>query len=233
MHFHLPKPLHGWREFVGEVAIIVMGILIALGAEELVQQHHWAEQVREARESMDEQLAGAKFNSLERIQYADCIARRLDRLDQLIEAPELPPLPSFRPAGLREWSTSTWDAASSSGVAAHLDPATRNLYAGAFGFADLIGQMNRDEFKLWADLGTAQTHRRLDPVSRDRLARDIASARALNNMIKLGSQQWLEGTKALNLELDAESKVALREPITCSLPDEVPPTKAVSAPAAP
>jgi len=23
MHFHLPKPLHGWREFAGEVGIIV------------------------------------------------------------------------------------------------------------------------------------------------------------------------------------------------------------------
>lgn len=31
MHFHLPKPLHGWREFVGEVGIIVLGGLIALG----------------------------------------------------------------------------------------------------------------------------------------------------------------------------------------------------------
>ena len=30
MHFHLPKPLHGWREFAGEVAIIVIGVLIAL-----------------------------------------------------------------------------------------------------------------------------------------------------------------------------------------------------------
>ncbi len=26
MHFHLPKPLHGWREFVGEVGIIVVGV---------------------------------------------------------------------------------------------------------------------------------------------------------------------------------------------------------------
>ena len=33
MHFHLPKPLHGWREFAGEVGIIVLGVLIALGAE--------------------------------------------------------------------------------------------------------------------------------------------------------------------------------------------------------
>ena len=37
MHFHLPTPLHGWREFAGEVGIIVVGVLIALGAEQAVQ----------------------------------------------------------------------------------------------------------------------------------------------------------------------------------------------------
>ena len=41
MHFHLPKPLHGWREFAGEVGIIVLGVLIALGAEQLVEAAHW------------------------------------------------------------------------------------------------------------------------------------------------------------------------------------------------
>lgn len=34
MHLHLPKPMHGSREFVGEVGIIVIGVLIALGAEQ-------------------------------------------------------------------------------------------------------------------------------------------------------------------------------------------------------
>jgi hypothetical protein len=27
VHFHLPKPLHDWREFAGEVGIIVIGVL--------------------------------------------------------------------------------------------------------------------------------------------------------------------------------------------------------------
>ena len=36
MHLQLPKPLHGWREFAGEVGIIVLGVLIALGLEQLV-----------------------------------------------------------------------------------------------------------------------------------------------------------------------------------------------------
>jgi len=47
MHIHLPKPVHGWREFVGEVGIIVIGILIALGAEQAVENLHRRSQVRE------------------------------------------------------------------------------------------------------------------------------------------------------------------------------------------
>lgn len=35
MHFHMPKPMHGWREFLGEVGIIVFGVLIALSAEQV------------------------------------------------------------------------------------------------------------------------------------------------------------------------------------------------------
>ena len=40
MHFHLPKPLPGWREFLHEVPIIVLGGLIALGFEQVVTSSH-------------------------------------------------------------------------------------------------------------------------------------------------------------------------------------------------
>lgn len=40
MHFQLPKPIQGWRQFVGEVGIIVVGVLIALGAEQIVESIH-------------------------------------------------------------------------------------------------------------------------------------------------------------------------------------------------
>ena len=39
MHFHLPKALHNWRELVQEIAVIVIGILIALSAEQIVQDY--------------------------------------------------------------------------------------------------------------------------------------------------------------------------------------------------
>ncbi len=48
MHIHLPKPLHGWREFIGEVGIIVIGVLIALGAEQAIEWVHHRTQVHDA-----------------------------------------------------------------------------------------------------------------------------------------------------------------------------------------
>ncbi len=50
MHIHLPKPLHGWRQFVGEVGIIVIGVLIALGAEQMVESLRWQQKVRSTDE---------------------------------------------------------------------------------------------------------------------------------------------------------------------------------------
>ena len=45
MHIHVPKPLHGWREFLGEVGVIVVGVLVALGAEQVVENLHHRSQV--------------------------------------------------------------------------------------------------------------------------------------------------------------------------------------------
>ena len=45
MRVHLPKPLHGWRQLAGEVGIIVLGVLIALGFEQLVEAMRWRSEV--------------------------------------------------------------------------------------------------------------------------------------------------------------------------------------------
>ena len=52
MHFHLPKPPHGWREFLSEVAVIVVGISIAIGAEQTVEWVHHRSEVHEATEKL-------------------------------------------------------------------------------------------------------------------------------------------------------------------------------------
>lgn len=37
MDIHKPKPIHNWREFLSEIGVIVLGVLIALGAEQSIE----------------------------------------------------------------------------------------------------------------------------------------------------------------------------------------------------
>ena len=55
MHVRLPKPLHGWREFAGEVGIIVLGVLIALTFGQLVEWVHSRQKQNEMMERLFEE----------------------------------------------------------------------------------------------------------------------------------------------------------------------------------
>ena len=85
MHLHLPKPLHGWRAFVGEVGIIVIGVLIALGAEQVVEQIRWENEVRTARAELKGEMRHSDGVFAFRIAAKPCVARRLDAIDALVE----------------------------------------------------------------------------------------------------------------------------------------------------
>lgn len=52
MDVHKPKPWHGWREFLKEIGTIVIGVLIALGGEQLVERLHHGDQARLAERTM-------------------------------------------------------------------------------------------------------------------------------------------------------------------------------------
>ena len=82
MHFHLPKPLHGWRAFVGEVGIIVIGVLIALGAEQVVEAIHWETEVATFRSAVREEVASDLGTYKYRLSENGCVERRLDELER-------------------------------------------------------------------------------------------------------------------------------------------------------
>lgn len=84
MPFRLPKPLHGWRAFVGEVGIIVLGVLIALGAEQLVSAFQWHREVRAFREATDHEL-GRDLGIYRSVMVdRSCATRRLADLERFL-----------------------------------------------------------------------------------------------------------------------------------------------------
>jgi hypothetical protein len=87
MHFHLPKPLHGWREVAREMAIIIVSVLIALFAEQLVERWQWQNKISAAENSMRFELLWDDGPQLyQRWAMHPCVADHLDAIRGAVEA---------------------------------------------------------------------------------------------------------------------------------------------------
>jgi hypothetical protein len=121
MHFHLPKPLHGWRELVGEVGIIVIGVLVALGAEQAVEAWHAHNQAEEARTALRSELGEDNLpQAYARLALVPCIDGELKQLqfalDNHVDRRQFVTLArSYKPP-LRTWDDQAWNAVIATGV---------------------------------------------------------------------------------------------------------------------
>ena len=115
MDVRLPKPLHGWREFAGEVGVIVLGVLIALGAQELVQAWQWRSEVKQTREALDAELAHNLEFFNYRISLSPCVRSRLNELELIVDRQKSGKIVrmkrDFSPALSENLRFAVWDSA--------------------------------------------------------------------------------------------------------------------------
>jgi hypothetical protein len=86
MHVHMPKPLHGWRALAGEIGIIVLGVLIALGAEQLVEALHWKRVLGDYRSALHEEIAHNIATYSYRTQQDRCVDERIAELQRWLDS---------------------------------------------------------------------------------------------------------------------------------------------------
>lgn len=137
MHFHLPKPMHGWREFAGEIAIIVIGVLIALGAEQVLESWHWQHKADETTAAIRDDIAGTYSQAAEAASVAPCVDRQLEILEDAVGQPGFTTAPLYSDASFnhfvvrmpsRPWSDLAWKAATSEGTVSHLPVKRRQAF---------------------------------------------------------------------------------------------------------
>ena len=115
------------------MGIIVIGVLIALGAEQIIEAMHWRSEVGELRAAMRVELSADRARTEENLAQDPCMLARLDAIEHWastasqgarITNPERPFL----------WNdhSSTWDIAKTSPAATHLGLRERLEYAGAY-----------------------------------------------------------------------------------------------------
>jgi hypothetical protein len=112
MHFHLPKPLHGWREFAGEVGIIVVGVLVALSAQQFVEDIHDRAAEHAFRETIDHEIGLNIFAYDVRSGQFACEEKRVRELKAWLDRARAgAQVPALRPSGPVFFSPyrSAWD----------------------------------------------------------------------------------------------------------------------------
>jgi hypothetical protein len=138
MDIHKPKPWHGLREFLKEYAIIVVGVLTALGAEQGVEWLHWKHRVAETRGQLDREIGSNATNSLGWLANASCLEAQLTALSGAVAEARRTgafhaPAQKYAPT-LTLFTSDAWLNARSLQVSDHMEPEVVRGYIYAFFF---------------------------------------------------------------------------------------------------
>ena len=153
MDIHKVKPVHGLKEFFNEIFIIVVGVLIALGAEQIVQNLHWRQQVAEGKAALSQDFKDALAYAAERRSTQTCVDQQLDSIaatiDQASTARALPPVGKFSMPPGRIWRIQSWETLISSQTAAHFPRDLMLRYSKIAYYLNSIDGENDAEHAAW------------------------------------------------------------------------------------
>ena len=155
MDIHKPKPIHSLREFVSEIAVVVVGIAIALTGEQIVERIHEHQIAAEAREQIRSEVATDLAVLGNRVKIEPCIDKRLSQLRRLLATAGTPayvtPTWIGRPD---EWDNQNgrWQAAGQGGRVALLRTGEQLGFSFIYGQLAQILSVEADERQQWSHL---------------------------------------------------------------------------------
>jgi hypothetical protein len=185
-HFHIPKPLHGWREFAGEVGVIVLGVLIALAAESALESIRWRMKVSDARQELRYEVGHNMAILRDRIRQQPCAARRLKELGlvltQASTTGNLPPLGAIGAPGHYTWPEAVWETQVAAQTASHFRGDEIASLARIYRLITLLHQLDDTDRAAWLSLSTMTgPGRHVDSVTVDRFIQALVQARLTND----------------------------------------------------
>lgn len=204
MDIHKPKPVHGWRELLKEIGIIVIGVVIALGAEQAVEAIHWTYQVDAGEAALKVAFVREVDNMALRKTQSDCIAQRLGFLSQTVErASESGRLPTMPPIGhppYTPWTIGAWEALVASDTVSHMPREKMLAYVQIAQRTAVLSGMSDRENDQWTILDSVVgPGRRLSDVEAEQLRMNLAQAAESNRLMERTSGRLWELVKATGL----------------------------------
>lgn len=206
------KALRNWRVVAAEIAIIVVGVLIALTAEQIVQDWEWRDKVRTAEQAMQRELFLDNAPQVyQRATIHPCLQRKLAEIRDAAhngkDRRELSDLISGVHLQVVSYDSFAIEAAFASDVAAHMPQERLNAYIDAYAVIPFLDRTNTLEA---ADLARLRSLRRhggpLSEAEASRVLEAVESLRNHDEMIFSAIRWGLPALRRLGGEIDPVRK---------------------------
>jgi hypothetical protein len=225
MDIHKPKPWHGVREFLKEIGTIVIGVLIALGAEQAVEWLHVQTQVREARAALRDEIGRDAMFAAEAAEEDHCIDAWFDRVTAWAKGGPHPYLRGTTTM-LPIFPTTVWDLAKT-GAVPHMPLKEQLAYAQFYFFLENANGIAQHKRQDGQKLSSYQNQETLTPDQARSLLEAIAYARPLVKAEEKNGPSLVATARALGInpqprpawmrdQLNAFCAVARASPATMS-----------------
>jgi hypothetical protein len=196
------SPPHGWRAVSWELGIVTLGVLIALGAEQVVETAHWRRQVDSFRQVVNQELAENLGTYEYRIKQNDCVKRRLDELETWLESlQERRPRNLARPIGAPQslsLDRSVW-ASRDAILVSHMPMRERMAIGGLYDDFENNEVHRLDERETWLRLGEYDGAVDLTGGDLMRLRGLISRVRFRDQRITFNARLYFREAKALGI----------------------------------
>lgn len=179
MDIHRPKPWHGLRELLKEVGIIVIGVLIALGGEQVVQSLDRRVEVDEARRVLRSEIAANVGQARTSIEVQRCVSVQLDTFVAWANGGPHPP--EIQKGEVFKPHTSAWEVVKA-GAAAHMPLEERLAYTRFYDNARYLAENTEVEIPLLLRLAVQDAKAALTPADAKQIVEDVAGVRLLETI---------------------------------------------------
>jgi hypothetical protein len=133
MDIHKPKPWHGFREFLKEYAIIVIGVLTALAFDQAAEWLRWQHEVQVGREHLRQEITFNERVYAHRVDVAPCVRKNLSALRAVVahlrSGYAVDPIPDFISPENGPIRREIWNSLSAAQVLVHFPKAELQLYS--------------------------------------------------------------------------------------------------------
>ena len=186
-----------------ELAIVTLGVLIALAAQQWAEARSWDAKLRQSRAAIRDELAKHYNWSVEWRIILPCVVAQTDRLRDRVErsGAVLEPAPLFSEAAVprytirlpsKEYSDAAWQAAITDGTAARMPPELRRELADHYTQAAMVQAETQSNLEDQMTLQMLGRPLRLDAVVRFSLIERLERLRGRAEFMDVQAGQLID-----------------------------------------